>query len=343
MKTCKHNLHARVIWTKGSTPLTALALRTKHSEMWKNLSVWGVMSLNKGFYEFSFSCLENVKKVRSIASWNLNLGLLKLFTWTNDFSPSVQNSSSAQVWVRIHALSQEYWRPKILFAIANGVGTPICIDAASSKPMVERTFEQFARVLVDMDLSQNLRYKVLVERKNYAFFVNFEYENLLDFCTHYNKIGHYIEICKFANNSVNNIEVENQKKNTKEERKGYVQVKDGRTKQGGNVENPIIVNENVEGNINATLADKGKATFQQTDLAGTSTIAQAPELMQKNSFDASICAEVEHQDDIRNTMVDADKLLENEVNSELEAIAQISRNETEDNSPHCSEFVADSN
>jgi hypothetical protein len=42
-------------------------------------------------------------------------------------------------------------------------------------------------------------------------------------------------------------------------------------------------------------------------------------------------------------MADADKVLENEVNSELEVVAQIIRNETEDNSPHCSEFVADSN
>jgi len=131
----------------------------------------------------------------------------------------VQNISSAQVCIRIHGLSQEFWRPKILFAIANVVGTPISTDAASSKPMVERTFGQFARVLVDMDLSQDLRYKVLVERKNYAFFVNFEYENLPDFCTHCNKIGHYFEICKFANKPVNNTEVENQKKNTKEGRK----------------------------------------------------------------------------------------------------------------------------
>jgi len=195
----------------------------------------------------------------------------------------VQNISSAQVWVRIHGLSQEFWRPKILFAIANVVGAPISTDAASSKPMVERPFGQFARVLVDMDLSQDLRYKVLVERKNYAFFVNFEYENLPDFCTHCNKIGHYFEICKFANKPVNNTEVENQKKNTKEGRKCYVQVKDGTTKQGGK---PIIVNENAEGNKTTTLADKGKAPFQQADSAGTSTIAQAPNLVQKNSFDA---------------------------------------------------------
>jgi hypothetical protein len=42
--------------------------------------------------------------------------------------------------------------------------------------MQDCTFGQFARVLVDMDLSQPLRYKVLVERKGFSFFVKIEYE-----------------------------------------------------------------------------------------------------------------------------------------------------------------------
>jgi hypothetical protein len=62
--------------------------------------------------------------------------------------------------------------------------------------MFERTFGQYARVLVDMDLSQTRRYKVLVERKGYAFFVDLDYENLPDFCTHCNMVGHYVDNCK---------------------------------------------------------------------------------------------------------------------------------------------------
>jgi hypothetical protein len=44
-----------------------------------------------------------------------------------------------------------------------------------------------------MDLSQTLRYKVLVERKGYTFFVELEYENLPEFCSNCNFIGHNIE------------------------------------------------------------------------------------------------------------------------------------------------------
>lgn len=47
--------------------------------------------------------------------------------------------------------------------------------------MIERTFGQYARVLVDIDLTQTLRYSLLVERKGFAFYVDLEYENLPDF------------------------------------------------------------------------------------------------------------------------------------------------------------------
>jgi hypothetical protein len=65
MNACKHNLHARIIWLKGSTPLTIFALKMKVSTMWKDLDKWGVTSLEKRFYEFSFSCLEDESKINS--------------------------------------------------------------------------------------------------------------------------------------------------------------------------------------------------------------------------------------------------------------------------------------
>ena len=131
-----------------------VALRNKLATIWKRLNRWGITSIGRGYYELSFSSIEDMKWVSSSSSWSLNLGVLKLFTWTKDFNPIVQKFSSAQVWLKIYGLAQEYWGPKILFAIANSVGTPICTDAATSKPMFERTFGQYARVLVDMDLSQ---------------------------------------------------------------------------------------------------------------------------------------------------------------------------------------------
>jgi hypothetical protein len=197
VETCKHTLHERIVWPKGATPLPVVALCNKLSTLWKSLAKWGITtSLGKGFYELSFSTLEDVRSVRSISSWNLNPGFLKLFPWSKDFNPSMQRQTSAQVWLRIYGLSQEYWRPKNLFAIASSVGTLLCTDAATNKSKFDRTFGHFARVLVDIDLSNELRYKILDERKGFAFFVEVDYENLSYYCNYCKCIGRCFENCK---------------------------------------------------------------------------------------------------------------------------------------------------
>ena len=203
LDACKNNLHARVIWPKGSTPLTIVALKDKLKPVWKDLGPWGVTSIGQGFYVFVFSSIEDARRVRSVSSWFLNPGYLKLFPWTKDFNPSLQSNTSAQVWLRIHGLAQEYWRKKIIFAIASSVGTPICVDSVTSKPALERTFGHFARVLVDLDLSKELKYEVLVERKGFAFFVELEYEKLPEFCDYCKLVGHNSVVCrKFTKDDV---------------------------------------------------------------------------------------------------------------------------------------------
>ncbi|KAK2434847.1 hypothetical protein QL285_019959 [Trifolium repens] len=234
LNVCKHNLHGRVVWPKGSTPLTVVALKNKLTPIWTDLAHWGITSLGKGFYEFSFSSLEDVRRVRSVASWNLEPGFLKLFAWTSDFNPNLQKNTTAQVWVRLYGLAQEYWRPKIIFAIASSIGTPKCTDAIVAKPMFERTFGQYARVLVDMDVSQPIRSKVLVERTGFAFFVDLDYENLPPFCSHCKMVGHYLEVCKRYNGTEEEVqpkEPKNKSKNKNEGTMKYVQAKDGRTEK----------------------------------------------------------------------------------------------------------------
>lgn len=202
VEDCKHNLHGRILWPHGSKLLTTINLKAKISALWANLGKWWVISLGKGLFEFSFSSLEDVHRVRASGSWNLSPGLFKLFPWTKDFIPSIQNTNSAQVWVRFYGLPQEYWRLKILFAIASSIGTPICSDIASIKPMIDRNFGYYVRVLVDMDVSSEIRYKVLVERTCFAFFTNLEYENLPSFCTHCKKLGHLLDHFRVANQDI---------------------------------------------------------------------------------------------------------------------------------------------
>lgn len=107
------------------------------------------MPLGKGFYEFSFSSIEDLRKVWSVGSWNLEPGILRLSSWSPDFNPSLVKQTNTQCWIRIIGLPQEYWRSKIIYAIARGIGVPSSLDDATSN----RTFGHYARILVDIDLN----------------------------------------------------------------------------------------------------------------------------------------------------------------------------------------------
>lgn len=69
-------------------------------------------------------------------------------------------------------LPQEYWRKTALFEIAFGLGTPLAIDDAT----LSRRFGVFARVLVDVDLSEQLFESVVVEIEGYILSIDIQYE-----------------------------------------------------------------------------------------------------------------------------------------------------------------------
>jgi len=50
-------------------------MRNKLTQIWKNLSKWGVTSIGIGFFEFFFSSLEDVKRVRSTIVESKPLGV----------------------------------------------------------------------------------------------------------------------------------------------------------------------------------------------------------------------------------------------------------------------------
>ena len=99
------------------------ALQTKLSDLLKSTKRWGMISLDNGFYEFTLSCLEDVRSVHIVSSWNLNLGFLRLFRWKPDFNHIENKQTTTQLWVRFLGLSQEYWIPEKIFVITIILGT----------------------------------------------------------------------------------------------------------------------------------------------------------------------------------------------------------------------------
>ncbi|XP_019430033.1 PREDICTED: uncharacterized protein LOC109337508 [Lupinus angustifolius] len=172
---CKSHLHGRMILSKGDTPLKLADLKNKLISMWNMIGKWSMISLGKGFYEFSFLSLEDMRTICSVGSWNLKPGFLRLFLWSPDFNPNLQKQSHTQCWIKIYNLPQEYWSPRIIFSIA---------------------FGHFAKVMVEINLKAELLEQILVEREGFAFFVSIEYENLSDFCQKCQVIGHAVHQCR---------------------------------------------------------------------------------------------------------------------------------------------------
>ncbi|GAU22855.1 hypothetical protein TSUD_282220 [Trifolium subterraneum] len=73
------------------------------------------------------------------------------------------------------------------------LGCPLALDEATKK----RTFGHFARILIDVDLSSNLHERILVERNDFDFYADVEYENIPPFCNSCQIIGHSVNNCKF--------------------------------------------------------------------------------------------------------------------------------------------------
>jgi hypothetical protein len=165
--------------------------------------------------------------------------------------------------MRIHGLSQEYWRKKIIFAITSSVGTPICVDSVTSKPAIERTVGHYARVLVNIDVSNDLKYEVLVERKGFAFFVEFEYENLPEFCNYCKIVGHNVSVCKKANKKE---ETQTGKANVtdkgREPMRKHIQKEQAKQKQWASKE--LVVVDLETGNSNSFAAFQKGTMNQQT-------------------------------------------------------------------------------
>jgi len=66
----------------------------------------------------------------------------------------------------------EYLRPRAIFSITRGIGIPLSLDDHT----MTKSRSLFARVLADIDLLSPLPDHLLVERSDFTFVADMEYE-----------------------------------------------------------------------------------------------------------------------------------------------------------------------
>ncbi|GAU51197.1 hypothetical protein TSUD_97700 [Trifolium subterraneum] len=83
------------------------------------------------------------------------------------------------------------------------LGIPLTLDEATMKI----NFGHFARVLIEVDLNFDLRERILVEKNDFDFYVDIEYEKLPLFCNSCPIVGHSVQNCKYQAPKVTTKEI----------------------------------------------------------------------------------------------------------------------------------------
>jgi hypothetical protein len=86
-------LRARLTLNKGDKPFFARDLSAKIGKIWKTMTGWKMVPLGKGFYDFHFESMEDLKKIWAAGTVNLKPGLLRFSQWTKDFKLLVQKQT----------------------------------------------------------------------------------------------------------------------------------------------------------------------------------------------------------------------------------------------------------
>ncbi|XP_057793450.1 uncharacterized protein LOC131010072 [Salvia miltiorrhiza] len=192
IKAFEFALTGRLFLQKGDKPRSTMELKWELQRLWSLASDWQLIPLGKGYFTLRFTTAEDKATAKGKAVWELSKGLLRLREWTRNFDPFKENSPLADVWVRIHYLPIEYWNPQVISGIGRYLGHPLKIDGASAR----RDFGQFARILVEIDMSQNLPSTLLIDGEDTSFHVEFVFENLPLYCRRCKITGHSQETCR---------------------------------------------------------------------------------------------------------------------------------------------------
>ncbi|PON33061.1 hypothetical protein TorRG33x02_355600, partial [Trema orientale] len=162
LELCKYSLIGRIFLSKGEIPWKLADHKFKLQSIWGLTSSWRLISLGRGFFHILLSSEVDKSKVWGMGSLNLKPGVLRLQPW------------------------------QILSDLARGVGVPIRFDEMT----LNGEFGHYARMLIDIDLSQPISDSLMVEVGSDCLFIPLEYERLPSFCSTCKFIGHEATNCR---------------------------------------------------------------------------------------------------------------------------------------------------
>lgn len=168
----------RLFIQKGEIAPTMLELKTKLQNAW-GINNLKVIPLDRCVFHVLLRCMENQSLAMTFGTMYTKPGVLRISQWYLGFNPKNHILTTVQQWVKVFGLPLEYRKEHNLLNIARRVGFPLKID-----PQATSLYQGiFARVLLEIDLAQQIPDKIFVQWKRKdntveeEFFANVVYEN----------------------------------------------------------------------------------------------------------------------------------------------------------------------
>ncbi|XP_062085877.1 uncharacterized protein LOC133791983 [Humulus lupulus] len=159
--------------------------------IWGKLGIERIARLNNGFTLVNFrdEVTRNMVLEAGVLHFDRKLVIVK--PWTTDLD-TLKAVKSVPVWVRLPGLGLQYWGTKCLSAIMSTIGVPILVDKVTK----DRSMMQFARVLVEIELSEDLPKSVqFLNEKGQLIEQLLEFEWLPTQCRGCKVYGHTERMC----------------------------------------------------------------------------------------------------------------------------------------------------
>ncbi|XP_019259330.1 PREDICTED: uncharacterized protein LOC109237473 [Nicotiana attenuata] len=126
--------------------------------------------------------------------YTFNSRPMVLKDWDPNFQMKDESMRIVPIWINLPGLPIQCWAEENLGRIASLLGKPICTDRLTAE--CERV--AYARVLVDMDITQPFPDEICVETPDRSWMQSVEFEWKPKFCLECNKFGHGTGECQQA-------------------------------------------------------------------------------------------------------------------------------------------------
>nr|XP_016453332.1 PREDICTED: uncharacterized protein LOC107777718 [Nicotiana tabacum] len=147
-------------------------------EIEQQLTTPTVLLHDDGYFIFRFESMEDKNLILQNGPYTFNNRPMVLKDWDPDFQIQNEFMRIAPIWVNLLELPIQCWAEENLGRIASLLGKSICTDKLTAQ--CERV--SYARVLIEMDITQPLPDEVLIEKpygSSWMQRVDFEWKSKL--------------------------------------------------------------------------------------------------------------------------------------------------------------------